>query len=128
MVLRCDKTARGRSASNRRMDERALTEQVRAALGEVLDPEIGESIVDLGLVERIEIRPCRVEVLLIPTSATCPMADLLVEDATAAVQRALPSGFVVQVRLDAQLGWTPARMLPALRRHFGWQGDEPDAR
>lgn len=70
------------------MDERALTEQVRAALGEVLDPEIGESIVDLGLVERIEVRAGRVEVLLVPTSATCPMAELLVEDATAAVQRA----------------------------------------
>lgn len=128
MVLRCDKTARRRRASNPGMDELALAGQVRDALREVLDPEIGESIVDLGLVERIEIRPDRAEVLLVPTSATCPMADLLVEDATLAVQRALPGGFAVQVRIDADLRWTPARMDPLLRQHFGWQADEPDAR
>jgi metal-sulfur cluster biosynthetic enzyme len=108
------------------MDEPALTERVRAALREVLDPELGESIVDLGLVERIEVGPGRIEVLLIATSATCPMADLLVEDATLALQQALPGGLDIQVRLDADLGWTPTRMSPALRRQFGWPADAPD--
>ena len=126
MVLRCDKAACRRRASNGAMDESALGGRVRAALRAVLDPEIGESIVDLGLVERIEIRPAAVEVLLVSTSATCPMADLLVEDATLAVQQVLPDGLVAQVRLHSALRWTPARMDPQLRRHFGWQADDPE--
>ncbi len=110
------------------MDEAALIDQVQAALRGVLDPEIGENIVDLGLVERVECRADRVEVVLIPTSATCPMADLLIEDATLAVQRVLPGGLAAQVRLDADLRWTPARMSATLRQRFGWQADAPDAR
>lgn len=110
------------------MDEAALIEQVRAALHEVLDPEIGESIVDLGLVERIEVRPAAVEVVLLPTSATCPMAGLLLDDATLAVQRALPGGIAVQARLDDMLSWTPQRMSPALRQRFGWPANAADAR
>ena len=110
------------------MDDPSLTHQVHAALRGVLDPEIRESIVDLGLVARIETGPGRVEVLLIPTSATCPMTDLLVEDAARAVARVLPAGLVAQVRLDAGLAWTPARMSPTLQQRFGWQTGEPGAR
>lgn len=106
------------------MPDPVLADQVQAALRDVLDPELGESIVDLGLVERIEPGPGRVEVVLIPTSATCPMADLLVEDATFALQQVLPPGIVAQVRLDDALAWTPARMSPALRQRFGWLADE----
>lgn len=105
------------------MNEQDLNERIRKALRAVLDPEIGESIVELGLVERIEMTaPDRVDVVLIPTSATCPMADVLIEDATAAVQRVLPAGMAVEVRMDFGVAWSPARMSPLLQLRFGWQG------
>jgi metal-sulfur cluster biosynthetic enzyme len=93
---------------------------VREALQSVLDPEIGESIVDLGLVLRIEITPARVQVVLIPTSATCPMSELLLEDATDAVHRACPAGTAVEVVLDWETTWGPERLSPALKSSFGW--------
>jgi len=94
---------------------------VLQALEGVLDPELGESIVDLGLVERIELGDARVAVVLIPTSATCPMAEVLIEDATDAVQRVLPAGWVAEVRLDFRVIWSPARKSQALQERFGWQ-------
>jgi metal-sulfur cluster biosynthetic enzyme len=99
-----------------------LPQRARAALGDVLDPEVGESIVDLGLVDRVEVDQGRVFVTLLATSATCPMADLLIDDATEAVMRVLPPGVGVDVDIDWDRTWTPARMSPALRERFGWPG------
>jgi metal-sulfur cluster biosynthetic enzyme len=93
---------------------------VREALQSVLDPELGESVVDLGLVLRIEIAPARVQVVLIPTSATCPMSEVLLEDATDAVQRACPAGTAIDVVLDWDTPWGPERLSPALKSSFGW--------
>ena len=92
---------------------------LQALLG-VLDPEIGESIVNLGLVGRIEIGSGRVHVVLIPTSATCPMSDLLLEESTNAVKRAVPDGVAVSVMLDWNATWDPTRMSPEMRSRFGW--------
>ena len=93
---------------------------VRQALQTVLDPELGESIVDLGLVLRIEIAPLAVHLVLIPTSATCPMSDLLLEDAAAAVRQACPDGTAVSVVLDWDTPWSAERLSPALKTRFGW--------
>jgi metal-sulfur cluster biosynthetic enzyme len=95
---------------------------LRDALGEVLDPEVGEPIVDLGLVERIEVAPARVDVTLVATSATCPMADVLVDDVVEAIGRACPPGTAVEAAIDYGIAWTPERMTPSLRVRFGWAG------
>lgn len=93
---------------------------LRAALHTVPDPELAESIVDLGLVKHIGIGDRRVDVVLIPTSATCPMGDLLIEDATAALRAACPPGWAVAVSFDWDTPWHPGRMSPALQLRFGW--------
>ena len=93
---------------------------IRIALQEVTDPELGESIVDLGLVQRIGIEPGRVHVVLIPTSATCPMSAVLLEDASAAVRKACPAGTVVDVELDWDTPWEPHRLSPEMKDRFGW--------
>ena len=91
-------------------------DSIRTALHEVLDPELGESIVDLGLVQRIGIEPGFVRVVLIPTSATCPMSAVLLEDAADAVRKACPAG----TRVDWDTRWEPQRMSPELKVRFGW--------
>lgn len=99
------------------------SETLREALRQVADPELGHSIVELGLVECIEVQdgsPLQVRVTLVPTSATCPMTDLLVDDARSALQAACPPGSEVEVALDWQTEWTPDRLSPALRTRFGW--------
>ena len=93
---------------------------VMAALSTVDDPEMGENLVDLGVVGEVRIDGASVAVTLIPTSATCPMADVMVDDALTAVQRACPPGTEVDVHMDWDTEWSPERLAPALRVRFGW--------
>ena len=81
---------------------RAPTEQqVRAALGTVVDPELDEPITDLGFVRSVAVADDLVEVhLRLPTSFCAPnFAWLMVSDARDAVT-ALPGAGRVVVELD----------------------------
>jgi ATP-binding protein involved in chromosome partitioning len=72
-------------------------QQVREALREVRDPEIGRPIEDIGMLDRIEIdgRAVRVHVLL--TIEGCPLRDRITSDVTAALQ---PLGGVERVEVS----------------------------
>lgn len=89
------------------------------ALRKVADPEVGENIVELGLVESIAVAPGEVTVVLVMTSATCPMGDYLVDEAFRAVQKQQPDADIF-VRPDHVTVWTPERMSPGARRRLGW--------
>jgi ATP-binding protein involved in chromosome partitioning len=67
-----------------------LLDQVRAALGTVIDPEIKRPITDLGMVESVDVDgPGVVRVTVLLTVAGCPMKDTITRDVNAAV-RAVP--------------------------------------
>lgn len=107
-------------------NDRIDTERATAlsALGQVVDPEICESIVELGLVERLHFEPRRIELTLVLTSPTCPMGDAIVDDALQALQQAFPDR-EVQVLETQDVAWTPQRMSAAARQRLGWD-DAPD--
>lgn len=89
------------------------------ALATVVDPEVCENIVDIGLVEQLRIEPSRVELVLVLTSPTCPMGDLITDDAQRALQQAFP-GREVFVEEDLGVEWGPHRMSAAARARLGW--------
>jgi metal-sulfur cluster biosynthetic enzyme len=93
---------------------------VRDALRQVMDPEAGMNIVDLGLVYGIEVGAHGVQVQMTMTSAACPMADMIVDDAHAALAGALPAGTPVEIEMVWDPPWTPDRMTGLAREHFGW--------
>ncbi len=90
------------------------------ALSAVQDPEAGMSIVDLGLVYRVEIAGERVAVDVTMTSPACPVAPQLVDEAIAAIRAIAPQAADVDVRLVWDPPWTPDRMSPVARERFGW--------
>ena len=95
---------------------------VRDALRQVQDPEAGMNIVDLGLVYAIEVGEGSVQVDLTMTTAACPMAELIVDQAHDAIVHAVPKETAVDVRLVWDPPWTPARMSDLARDQFGWSG------
>ncbi len=90
------------------------------ALRTVLDPEIGESIVDLGLVYGVECAPASVRVEMTMTTPACPMAGSLAEDAEEAIRRDCAEAREVTVAVVFDPPWTPERMSEAVRSRFGW--------
>jgi metal-sulfur cluster biosynthetic enzyme len=56
-----------------------LAEMLREALQEVVDPEIGLSIIDLGLVRNVHIGEDEVGVTMILTTPYCPYGPALLE-------------------------------------------------
>ena len=98
-----------------------MTEQeVTTALADVLDPELGLNIVELGLVYGIDIGEHGVAVEMTMTSAGCPMHAHLVEQAEAAVRAAAGTGVPVKVTVDWEPKWTAERMSEDARRKLGW--------
>lgn len=93
---------------------------VREALRSVDDPEAGMNIVELGLVYGIEVAPGMVTIDLTMTSAACPMADMIAQQAHDAVSAIVPDGVAVEVRLVWDPPWTPDRMSGVAREFFGW--------
>lgn len=87
-----------------------MDNDILLALKEVIDPEIGINIVDLGLVCRATHAPNVIEVALAMTSPACPLGEMMVEDATLALQKRFPDVSSIQVELVRDLAWSPRRM------------------
>lgn len=90
------------------------------ALRQVMDPEAGMNIVDLGLVYRLEILHERVQADLTMTSPACPLSEGILSDARAVLQAAVPEAWQVEVSLVWDPPWGPERMSERARLHFGW--------
>jgi len=59
--------------------DRALAEELHIALQEVVDPELGMNIVQLGLVRNVEVKDDSAQVTMILTTPFCPYAPQLME-------------------------------------------------
>ncbi len=91
------------------MQDTALQRQVEAALAQVLDPELGKSIVDLGLIYGVVKRQNTVHVTMTTTSRGCPAADFLVDAVRERVHAAIGHNNV-EVELTYDPPWSPAMM------------------
>lgn len=98
-----------------------LTEQdILHRLREVIDPEIGLNIVDLGLIYSVAVNDRNhVHVTMTLTTPGCPMHDAMSAWAQKAVET-LPgvSGASVEVVWDPP--WNPGMMTQFAREQLGW--------
>ena len=71
--------ARDRTEAQRLLADAELEQRVREALNEVLDPEVGVSLVQLGFVRGVTVNGQQVEVRLALDDPRCPMMEHFVE-------------------------------------------------
>ena len=80
----------------------ALLEDLEEAMRDVVDPELGVNVVDLGLVYGIDVDDSNVAILdMTLTSAACPLTDVI-EDQTRQALCSGPGGGLVD---DIRINW-----------------------
>ncbi|MBV7327575.1 metal-sulfur cluster assembly factor [Chloroflexi bacterium TSY] len=102
----------------------ALTEEIGwAALKTVIDPEIFQNIVDLGLVYGLDVKEDNhVDVTMTLTTPHCPMGPQIIEDVE---QTLVEHGArAVQVNIVWDPMWTPDAMTDELKRELGILDEE----
>ena len=75
----------------------AMVDDVEEAMRDVVDPELGINVVDLGLVYGIAVDDRVATIDMTLTSAACPLTDVIEEQARAALVMA---GLVDDVRIN----------------------------
>ncbi len=107
------------------MSEVLTSAACRDYLRAVIDPEIYQNIVDLGLVYGIEVQPDNaVDVTMTLTTPHCPMGPQIIEN----VEQVLTShgASAVRVQIVWEPMWTPDAMTDDLKRELGILTDEAD--
>jgi metal-sulfur cluster biosynthetic enzyme len=97
------------------------TDQVTACLEQVMDPELGVNVVDLGLIYNILIEGQKISVDMTLTNPGCPMAGVLAGGVEQALREAF-EGADVEVSLVWDPPWNPERLSAAAKAELGYTG------
>lgn len=95
--------------------------EIRAALKQVIDPEIGINIVDLGLVYGIDCGQDEIRLRVTMTTPTCPLGEHISEEIERVLRAIEP-----EKRIEVELVWEPVwgpEMMSEAGRHL--LGDAP---
>lgn len=94
---------------------------VWAALKEVIDPEIGINIVDLGLVYDIHVDPSgHLEVVMTLTTPACPLSSYFERLIPHVVTEKVPEVGSVGIRFVWDPVWNPQMMSDEAKKSLGW--------
>ncbi len=96
-------------------------EKFRDALRQVVDPEIGINIVDLGLVYGLKRTADGVRLDLTLTSPACPMGESIAAEAEFVLQQCLPPDSLVEIHLVWEPVWSPLLISDNARSILGWE-------
>ena len=102
---------------------RPTIEDVTEALKDVVDPELGINIVDLGLIYECEVKPNEdgsrhVEIKMTLTAPGCGMGDVLVQDIRQKLE-IIPTVSTANVELVFDPPWNQSMMSEAARLQTG---------
>ncbi len=92
---------------------------IKTALRRVRDPELGFSIVELGLVYTIDVEGGKVRVEMTLTSPGCPAGGQIIGEVDATL-RDLEGVEDVEIELVWEPFWTPERIDPKIRAYLGF--------
>lgn len=96
-----------------------VIESVRQSLRVVIDPELGENIVDLGLIYKVAVVEAgAVHIEMTTTTVGCPAAAYL-RNAVESAARVVDGIQHVEVELTYDPPWTPDMMNANAKAHLG---------
>jgi metal-sulfur cluster biosynthetic enzyme len=93
-----------------------MAEKVRTALREVYDPELGMSVVELGLIRKIEVAPEQIDLTMILTTPFCPYGPAMVEQVKQKTQETAER--VAKVTMGLEM-WEPSMMEDQAAANWG---------
>jgi metal-sulfur cluster biosynthetic enzyme len=83
-----------------RRAEEASIEDLEEAMRDVVDPELGINVVDLGLVYGIQASDGVAVIDMTLTSAACPLTDVIEDQARAALVGGASGGLVDDIKIN----------------------------
>ncbi|GMR09943.1 MAG: hypothetical protein BMS9Abin28_0764 [Anaerolineae bacterium] len=92
------------------------SEQVRQALRQVMDPEIGLSVIELGLIRDLKIEDSTQQVKMILTTPFCPYGPALLETSRAKAEEATGKVTTIEMSMDP---WDPSMMEEGVGADWG---------
>lgn len=100
--------------------KKPIRQTIEESLAQIPDPELGISIVDLGLIYDISVGAGgNVTILMTLTSIGCPLYDQIESTIREAVSQ-LPGIASVSVNLTFEPPWTPEKMSDSARQQLGF--------
>lgn len=94
-------------------------EQIKEKLKEVVDPELGIDIIDLGLIYEIKVDGGNVNILMTLTTPGCPMGFMFDQEVVKTIEK-IKGVKKVKVDLTFDPPWTPEKMSKEARVKLGW--------
>ncbi len=94
----------------------ATDTDIREALRQVIDPELGVNIVDLGLVYRTAVHGERARVEMTMTSPACPLSEYLQDLVDSTIKERVPEVRDVEIVFVWEPPWNPDMMSDDARR------------
>lgn len=96
-----------------------IEKQAWEALGNVPDPELGVSLVDLGLIYEIDVEGDHVEILMTLTTIGCPLFSMIEEDVLFAIRK-IDGVKHVKINLTFDPPWGPEKMSDEAKEALGF--------
>lgn len=104
------------------METLTLSEEAAwEVLRNVIDPEVGINIVDLGLVYRVDVEAGKVLVTMTLTTPGCPLHETIAEAVNSALVESLDGIKAVTLDLVWEPRWSPSMITEEGLEALGWR-------
>ncbi len=88
-------------------DDADLAGKVRDTLRQVVDPELGLNVIELGLIRDLDVEPDRAHLTMILTTPFCPYGPAIMEETRKKAQTVV--GVPTTIEMGLQV-WSPEMM------------------
>jgi metal-sulfur cluster biosynthetic enzyme len=92
---------------------------IKKQLKKVIDPELGISIVDLGLIYQIKVNENKIYIKMTLTTIGCPLFSIIEEEIREKIAQLGVSKDKISIELTFDPPWTMERMSPAAKAILG---------